>query len=118
MESLLLDSSGDLVMINGELQFVRGIDEVVQVFRTLMKTNLNEWFLNPLQGFDYAVINGVKTIEYESLDLALQNAANQIDEIDRVEDIEIVTNREERSAIIKGVAYLVNGESFPFEEVF
>jgi len=118
MESLLLDETGDLVMVDGDLQLTRDMDEVEQLLRTLLQTNKNEWFLNENEGFDYSVVNGVKQIDEDALYIALNDVAEQIDEIESIEDVEVEFNRRTRQAHIKAVAYLVNGESFEFEEVF
>lgn len=118
MESLKLDSSGDLVMKDGELQLVSNADELIQTFKTLLQTNKNEWFLNPEMGFDYSVINGVRVIDEEDLSFALQDVADQMDEIDRIEDIQIEYSRQTRQALIKCRAITVDGDELEIEEVF
>lgn len=118
MESLKLDGTGDIVMKDGELQLVNKIDELIQTFKTLLRTNKNEWFLNPEMGFDYSVINGVKVIDEEELTFALQDVADQMDEIDRIEDVQIEHNRQTRKALIKCKAYTVDNVELEIEEVF
>lgn len=118
MESLLLDDNGDLVMIDGDMQLVNGEDEVVQTFRGLMRTNLDEWFLDPLMGFDYSVINGVKRIDEEVLHFSIQSVVDQMDELDRVENLQVTQARGDRQAAINCDVLTVDGLSFPYEEVF
>lgn len=118
MQSLKLDKDGDLVMENNDLQIVKDKDELVQTFRTVLRTNKNEWFLNPELGFDYAVILGVKEIEEEALRLALQDAAEQMDEIYNIDEIEINFDRRNRKVIISFIVTTVDGERLELEEVF
>lgn len=118
MESLKLDGAGDLVMGDGDIQLVDKTDELIQTFKTLLQTNKNEWFLNPEMGFDYSVINGVKVIDEEELTFALQDVADQMDEIDRIEDVQIEHDRSTRQALIKCKAYTVDNEELEIEEVF
>jgi hypothetical protein len=55
--NILLDSSGDRVIANGQLQLVTGDAEVAQAVACELRTFLGEWFLddsaNPQHGFDY-----------------------------------------------------------------
>lgn len=118
MESLQLGDTGDLVMADGDLQIVSEMDEVIQTYQTLMRTNLNEWFLNADMGFDFSVIYGVKRINYDKLRLALQRVADQMDEIDYVEGLKVEECKKTRRAKIKAKAVTVDGLSFDFEEVF
>lgn len=118
MESLKLDASGDLVMEGGELQTASGDDEVVQTFQGLWQTNKDEWFLDPDMGFDYSVVSGVKVIAEEALSDALQDLADQMEEIDRIEDIQINHNRQTRKAHIRCTAFKTDGGSVEIEEEF
>lgn len=118
MESLKLDVSGDLVMEGGELQIVSGDDEILQTFRGLLQTYKNEWFLDPDMGFDYSVVNGVKDIDEEALSNALEDVADQMEEIDRIENIQINHNRQTRKAHIRCTAFKTDGGSMEIEEEF
>ncbi|CAH8249327.1 hypothetical protein WJ0W_006513 [Paenibacillus melissococcoides] len=44
-----LDSTGDLIFADGELQMVSGPEEIAQAARVVLGTNLDEWFLDPMQ---------------------------------------------------------------------
>lgn len=50
---LLLDSDNDLVIENGDLQFSRGIDAIVQQCRINLSMFQEEWFLNLDVGIPY-----------------------------------------------------------------
>lgn len=117
MESLKLDGNGDLVMEDGDMQIIGGLDEVVQNYQVLMRTNLNEWFLNPELGFDFSVVNGVKKINDDDLKIALQNVADQLDEIDYIENVQYEFDRSNRSVIISCEAVTVDGLTFNVREV-
>src|SRR5690625_4585568 len=96
MQSLKLNRDGDLVMRNGDLQLVDNKVELAQTIRTLLQTNKNEWFLNPEMGFEHSVVLGVKAIDQEELNSALQDVASQINEIDRIENIQVDQDRKTR----------------------
>lgn len=117
MESLELDNTGDLVMENGSLQIINKLDEIIQCFYSLLRTNKNEWFLDPEAGFDYSIINDVKVIDEDDLAMGLQDIADQMDEIDRIEDINVEVDRRQREAFITCTAYTIDGLSFEAREV-
>lgn len=118
MESFLLDESGDIVMKDGDIQLVKSDDELLQTLRTVLRTNLYEWFLDYELGFDYSIITGVKTIDEEALRLALQHVSDQFEEVDRFEDLEVKYDRRKRTARIAVTVVTIEGDELPFEEVF
>lgn len=50
---LLLDDSGDLALVNGDLVTVTGVDEIAQRVRVRLRLFAGEWFLAPDQGVPY-----------------------------------------------------------------
>lgn len=56
---LLLDSSGDLVIENGDLGLVRGLDGIAQCIRVAVLLCRGEWFLNLDAGIPYFERDGV-----------------------------------------------------------
>lgn len=117
MKALALTTDGDLLMEHGQLQEVDGVDEVVQRFRQIVRTNKGEWFLNPDEGIDYRVF-WQKLPDDEEIRLALEDAASQVPEIDRLENIKIDFDRRNRVLTISFVAVLTTGEEVELEEVF
>lgn len=109
--------NGDLAMEHGQLQEVGGVDEVVQRFRQILRTNKNEWFLNPEEGLDYSVL-WQKLPNEEEIRFALEDAAGQVEEIDRLEDLRIDFDERERTLTVSFVAVLTTGEEVELEEVF
>lgn len=116
MRSLKLDDTGDLVMENNELVFINGVDEIKQCLRQILRTNTNEWFLDPTLGFDRYTVLGQKTFNEEDVREALVNAIEQEPRIETVENIEINFDDRKRELHIRFVA-IADGEEIEFEEV-
>lgn len=117
MRSLLLSEDGDLVIERGDLAEVEGVDEIVQRFRFILRTNKGEWFLNPNEGIDYRAF-WQKLPDDEEIRLALEDAASQVPEIDRLENIKIDFDRRNRVLTVSFVSVLTTGEEVELEEVF
>ena len=60
---LLLDSSGDLVIENGDLAFSSGVDGVGQAIRVAVRLVRGEWFLNLDAGVPWLERDGVDSSE-------------------------------------------------------
>lgn len=117
MKALALTTDGDLLMEHGQLQEVGGVDEIVQRFRQILRTNKNEWFLNPEEGLDYSVL-WQKLHNEEEIRLALEDAAGQVGEIDKLEDLRIDFDHRERELTVSFIAVLTSGEEVEMTEVF
>ncbi|SDI16265.1 hypothetical protein SAMN05192534_12377 [Alteribacillus persepolensis] len=116
MKALQVDHTGDIVMQNGQLQEVRGIDEIQQRFRQLLRTNKDEWFLDPEEGFDYSVIQG-KNVNENDVQAALDDVADQMDEIESIENVNLDFDRSARKLTVFFVAVLADGDTFEIQEV-
>ena len=100
MKSLYINPTGDIEFdARGELKLIGGKDELVQSVRQIIKTNVNEWFLNPSLGFDYSTVF-VKKPNEEEITNALIEALTQDERIERVEDIKIEFDRKERNLTV------------------
>ena len=117
MKSLLLSEDGDLIIERGDFVEVEGVDEIVQRFRFILRTNKGEWFLNPDEGIDFKVF-WQKLPDEEEIRLALEDAVSQVPEIDRIENIRIDFDRRNRVLTVSFVAVLTTGEEVELEEVF
>lgn len=117
MKALALTTDGDLLMEHGQLQEVEGTDEIIQRFRQILRTNKGEWFLNPDEGVDYMVF-WQKQPNDEEIRLALEDVANQVPEIDRLENIQIDFDRQRRVLTVSFMVVLTTGEEVELEEVF
>lgn len=117
MKALALTEDGDLMMERGQLQEVEGTDEVIQRFRQLLRTNTGEWFLNPAEGLNHSVF-WTKTPDEETVRMALDEAAAQVSEIERLDDVRFDFDGRTRTLTVSLVAVLVSGEQVELEEVF
>lgn len=106
MKSLKIDQTGDLVVKNGDFFVVEDEDELSQTIKTLLQTNLNEWFLNPEEGLDYSVVF-TKKLDEEAIVFAIRECLSQLDEIDRAEDFSFNFNSMERHLEVTFIAYTV-----------
>ncbi|MBU8908496.1 DUF2634 domain-containing protein [Desertibacillus haloalkaliphilus] len=88
---------------SGNFRMVDGKDELIQQVRLTIKTNLREWFLNPVLGFDYSTVF-VKRPNREEIRSALVEAVDQVEGIDRIENIEIDFDRSKRKLKVFFVA--------------
>jgi hypothetical protein len=77
---LEFDGSNNLKMVSND-------DEIVQSVRMLIKTNVNEWFLNIEHGFDWLVVQ-TKNIDEAIITDALYAAILQETRIATVEDLQ------------------------------
>lgn len=91
----LIDDSGDLVIQDGEIILATDMDELVQEVRTVIKTNVWEWFLDPNHGFDYKVL-WVKKPDKERITQAIYDAINQVERVTAIDDIRIDFDRARR----------------------
>lgn len=113
---LINDNTNDITLENGDIKLVSGIDELIQEVKTVIKTNVHEWFLDPTHGFDYTTVWRKKPTD-EEITQALFNAIEQIERIDRIENIRIDFDRRERTLSVFFVAVAINGERVEGSEV-
>lgn len=109
MESLKLEK-GDLIIENGDLATIEGVDEVSQCIERVLTTNKDEWFLDVHHGLDYAVIFA-KPFDEEQARLAIVEAVYQEPRVRSVENIEFRFDRRDRYLEIFVEVVLQNGET-------
>ena len=63
MRGFKLNETGDVVMENGAISFVRDGDLLAQTVRTVVNTNRGEWFLDESEGVDFAAMLGKRPDE-------------------------------------------------------
>lgn len=107
-----------LEVIDGDITFreVSGTDEVVQRIREIFGTSIGEWFLDLGEGFDYSTIQG-KNINEEEVRASVQETANQIEEVENIEDIRLDFDRPNRRLEVFFIVNLANGEQVEVREV-
>ncbi|NGP45960.1 hypothetical protein G4V62_13760 [Bacillaceae bacterium SIJ1] len=117
MKALNVDETGDLVLVDNQLTEVAEKEEIRQRFRDTLKTNKNEWFLDPLEGLDYSVVQG-KDVDTEYVQDALDDVAEQVEEVDRIKNLTLESDRSKRTLSIFFIVVLTNGDELEMREVF
>ena len=118
MKSLFINPLTDDIEFDdkGELVMIEGTDELVQEVTTVLKTNINEWFLDPSHGFNYQTL-WKKKPNNDEISQALYDAIDQVDRIDRVEEVKTDFNREARRLSVHFVCVAENGDRIEGSEV-
>lgn len=112
--NFLLDHSGDLVFRNGDLQMVSGKEEIIQAARIVLGTSLNEWFLDPDAGTNYDILLQKEPNE-EAIREVIDEALEQIEQIQKVEGLHIRFDRENRMLHLSFSAITIDGEQIESE---
>ncbi|BFH10704.1 DUF2634 domain-containing protein [Paenibacillus melissococcoides] len=112
--NLRIDNTGDLVFSNGELQMVSGPEEIAQAARVVLGTNHDEWFLDPDAGANYDVLLQKQPNE-EAIRETVYSALDQVEQIQKVDSIDIRFDQAQRMLHIFFTATGVNGEKVESE---
>ncbi|MCJ8015219.1 DUF2634 domain-containing protein [Paenibacillus sp. KQZ6P-2] len=99
---LVFDSTGDLVMIEGEL-------ELAQCAEIALGTNTGEWFLNPGIGIDFGLFLG-KNLNQEQMRDEIARGLLQDNRIVRVDEVILKQDKAERVQEITFKATANTGE--------
>ena len=93
MKNFMLDNNGDVVIENGKIQMVDGIDLKKQTFRQVIATKIGEWKYNTDEGMNFAVLLK-KHYNVDAIEEAIEAAVRQVDEDAEVREFECkVTGR-------------------------
>lgn len=103
-----LDSTGDLIFADGELQMVSGPEEIAQAARVVLGTNHDEWFLDPDAGANYDVLLQKQPNE-EAIRETVYSALEQVEQIQKVDTIDIRFDKANRTLHISFSATSVDG---------
>ena len=71
MKDFMLNSDGDTIIENGDIQMVHGGELTKQTIKSVLGTQKGEWFLNWKQGINHNEILGKR--QYASQNSALDN---------------------------------------------
>lgn len=77
MKTFKLDSNGDVVINNNQIELVEGLELVVQTLKQVLNTNLGEWFSDEEEGIDYHVIL-TKNPNYDLIQDTIETAVQQV----------------------------------------
>ena len=90
-----------------DFEYIEGREEQRQRIKTLIETNLGEWFLNDEYGFDYSAIQE-KNVELEDIRIALIECLEYEESFEDLEEVNFELDRQTRKAVITFTA-LVGG---------
>lgn len=95
MKGFALDEKGDVILKNGEIQMVEGLDLTMQTCRTVIGTNKGEWFLDGQEGirFDHILI---KNPNYALVRDEIQSGLYQVDETMRITEMKHSLTKDRR----------------------
>lgn len=94
-----LDSTGDFVFTNGDMEIVAGDDELLQSVRHTLRTNLGEYFLNPDFGFARYEALGEK-YDHNRIKDAVYAAILSVPRVTAVNDVHSFYDGENRKLLI------------------
>ena len=81
MKSFKLDANGDVVMKNNQIEIVEGVELIAQTIKSVLNTNLGEWFGDKEEGIDYQVIltkNPNYDLIQDTINTAVQKVADSL----------------------------------------
>lgn len=90
--NLLVNTAGDLVFTGDDLQMVDGGEELAQLARIYLRSNKNEWFIDPDLGMDHQPFREKKVNE-EAIRAAIADALNQTGEFRSLDEVIIDFDR-------------------------
>ena len=109
MKGFALDSTGDVVISNEEIVMVYGDKLLQQKVKTVLDTNLGEWFFNREEGIDYHKILG-KGINEELVRYEIERGLAQVDESFTITEFECVLDLKGRKVTVTFSASTKEGE--------
>ena len=93
MRGFALDSSGDVIMKDGDIVFTGGDDLTRQTMETVLGTNKGEWFNNEDEGIRFSHVLG-KNVNTDIVRDEMQQGISQVDEDFYVDDfVAAITGR-------------------------
>ncbi|MGN0243472.1 MAG: hypothetical protein ACI4CT_05365 [Lachnospiraceae bacterium] len=98
MKGFMLDSSGDIVVKNGDIQLVHDRELTAQTTKFVLQTNTGEWFLNDEEGIDVRSI----TVKNPNEDLIMDNiklGLIQVDETFEISEFDFSVGKDRKSTI-------------------
>lgn len=116
LKTIAQDSEGDFIFRSGTFEFLEGHLAVIQRIKNRISLWLGEFLSNPDDGFDWADVleNGANEEDLKNIMRAYIQAD---DFIEFVLEIDVVVNRNNRTASIKFKAITNDGETVEGEAV-
>jgi phage baseplate assembly protein W len=117
MKAPLIDSNGDLVMKNGEIQMIEGDQELAQSVESILKTRQGEFFMNTEFGLNRNNLLG-KQADQDAAHDDIVEAIAQEERIATVDDIAFADDRSSRSRTVSlSMTKADDGETISLENV-
>lgn len=88
---LLLDANNDLVIKDGDLQFSRGVDAIVQQCRIALQMFQGEWFLNLDAGIPYwqSILGYKPQVAIQAAQIYFRRELELVDGVDSVLKLDV-----------------------------
>lgn len=77
MKTFKLDQYGDVVIKDGQIEVVEGVELIAQTVRQVLNTNLGEWFGDESEGIDFHLIL-VKNPNYDIIRDIINTAVQKV----------------------------------------
>lgn len=87
MKSFKLDNDGDVSIVNNEIETIKGMEELLQQIKQILRTNQGEWYFNPEYGINYDNILTKKP----NVDLIRDEIKNGLSQCSHIMSIDYVT---------------------------
>jgi len=117
MKGFALDSNGDLMIKNNQIQMVNGNELIRQTIESVLKTNKGEWFLDTDEGITFDNILGKEKTE-EIIRNEIEQGLSQVDSSFFIDDFSCELNNKTRKLTIKFIVKNENGETIEGENVW
>lgn len=86
-----MDSTGDVLIKNGEIQMVESEELLRQTLQSIIETNKGEWFENWDEGIEFSNILG-KGVTEEMIQAEIEDGIQQVDESLKISDFRMSLN--------------------------
>jgi phage baseplate assembly protein W len=112
MFTFKIDEATKDLIFDGQnnLQIVENADEENQSLRTILSTNLGEWFLNSDLGLDYTLLQ-VKNPDLDIIRQELYSAIMQEVRVSTVDSLDVDYDMELRTLTVAFTATMINGDT-------
>ena len=109
MKGFMLNEKGDVVIENGEIQFVNDTELIRQTVQRVLGTNKGEWFLDIEQGVTFSNILG-KGVKEDIVQNEVLQGLRQVDETFHIEAFSCAFDPLKRLLTVKFTARSDSGE--------
>ena len=109
MKDLKLDSQHDLLIRNGQLVLVDGVNQTAQQIKIALLTFLGEWFMDTSVGLPWFEQNLIKQPEKAKVENIFRKKVLEVKDVLRVIEMSLEVERQSRALIVSFKAETSNG---------